>query len=440
MAPAVNETLSTRLIAETVAFFENNFQSHLASIDLALVWAIRLVLGLLLIIPALRALLDWGRKSWASDGLEAVYVCSECREEVPERTVRCPHCDFVFPSSLLRAVMTLVVLALAYWTAAQRDNSLLFGGLLAFYGSITLTVLAYNLSERMQNQALLMRCHALFELLIRAITRLRELWVKAEWGLRLIFTLSFYGILLLGLRLYGVPSAAFSVELASIAAKSTFLFALLTLSAVFVLINQLWRFQGFSVLALSVASLLFFTGMTLVCHGLHELTAHPPVASPEHWMMSAQPLDDGRLYVRYHGPKKAVVTALVKPLEPQQLQFSFTLLRVKKFSYRRYFLKHIDAQLLEGQPVPGPLRRSTQLSWWQPLAEPNTWPFLLYSLAASKDKPQWFDKLEIDIDPQQPRVWRVPMKAGVGVQIFVDDARVYYKYDDSSRVIELERS
>jgi hypothetical protein len=435
----MNETLTAKLLEETLTFLEKTFQSELINIDLALAWVIHLVIGMLFVVPALSVFLKWLRKTFGRSGRQEVLVCGHCREEVHEHCVRCPSCEAVFPSSFLRALLTVGVLFLASWTADLRESPLLFWSLIGVYGIGVLGVVLFIWVEKFREWSPARSIHGLVGRCVSATIKGRELWAKGELAARVLVVLLFYGSLLTGLHQYGLPSPGSDSGLAEVFTKLTFVCGLLAFTSLTVLIAQLRRFQGFATLVLALCSLLFFSLGAVTSHGLAGFMGVKQVASEEHWVMVASRQGNDKIELEYRNGSGLKIKSIVTVSDASQLRFGTSLLLIKRFNYRRYFLSTIHCDSIAGALPATPKERSTQASVWQTIWTPSLLIFHVYSLASERESPEWIKRIEARVDPQEPRTWKIPLAKGKAVEIYIDGVRIFYREQGQAELTELER-
>jgi hypothetical protein len=436
----VNDTLTAKILEETLTFLEKTFRNELSTIDFTLAWSIHLVIGLLFVVPAVSVVFQWLRKAFVRSGRQEVLVCGHCREEVHEHFVRCPSCEAVFPSSFLRALLTLGILFLASWTAEQQGHPAIFWSLISLYGVIIIAVGLFVWSAKFREIKAAKAVHSLVGRCVDATIKGRELWARGEALVRILVVLVFYSSLILGLHQYGLPSAQSEGSLAEVLTKLTFVCGLLSFTSLAVLVAQLRRFQGFATLVLAFSALLFFTLGTIVSHGLSGAVRVKQRASPDHWVLSATKLGAGKVEIRFKNASGHKVRSVVKVHDASQLRFTTSLLLVKRFAYRRYFLLAVPCDSVIGVLPPNPRERSTQMSFWQTIWTPSLWIYHLYSTAGNKELPDWVTKIEAKVDPQEPRTWKVPLNQGKELEIFIDGIRIFYREKGVKELTELERA
>lgn len=429
----MNETLTTRLLSETFEFLETTFRGELALIDHGLAWTIHLVIGLLFLVPVLQAIGRRLGRVFANDAPQTVLVCARCREEVHEHCVRCPSCEHVFPSSFLRACATVAVVLLAWWTAGQRDSPLLFQSLLGVYAAIVVLLGAFALSGRLRESRVGKAGQSTIDRVVGASVRVRELWTRAEVFVRALLLLAFYVSLLIGLQHTGLPTPMEQTRFPDVLSKLAFLSALLAFTSLAVLFRQLRHFHGFATLVLAVASLLFFTGTALTSHALANLARPAAVDAPEKLAFSVTRRDSGELLIERRDARGRWIQArLVEP--SGTLRFRTSLLVIPRFGYRRYFLAAV-----EGAPsLPSAREVAAGRSWSEALLDPRKLAGPIYVAAAQDSPPDWIRRLDVRVDPQPPRTWRVEVPAGKTLRVYVDGTRIFTRLEGSESIVELE--
>lgn len=436
--------ITAKVLEETLAFVEENFRDEIAGLDSFLVILVHLIIILLFVVPAGAVLLRWARARFGGAGRQEVLVCGTCREEVHEHCVRCPSCETVFPSSFLRALITLGVLYIASLTADQVDNPGLFYTLIGLYSVVALSVGAFLAFEKVRELKPAKAVHNVTMKFMAATVKGRELWAKGEAVVRVLVVLVFYASLLLGLHRFGLPAEATESGVGELLSKFSFVCGLLAFTSLAVLIAQLRRFHGFATLVLSLCALFFFAFTCLLSHGLGTFVVEKPITSPDNWVLSAKKQDDGQVELQFSNVLGRPIKSLLTVKDSSKLTFSTSLLLMKKLEYRRYFLKTIEYEKVEGSLPPSPDLRATQVGLWESVWAPSKNIYHCYKVgkmwSPEDERPDWAKKIGLKVDPNPNlRRWEIPLSSGKEVRLYFDGTKIYYLVEGAKDPIQLEQ-
>lgn len=436
--------ITAKVLKETLLFIEENFRDELVTLDSVLVFLVHLIILLLFVVPAAAVLLRWARKRFGGAGRQEVLVCGTCREEVHEHCVRCPSCETVFPSSFLRALITLGVLYLASLTADQADNPALFYSLIGLYSLVTLSVGAYLGIEKVRELKPAKAAHNVVVKFLAVTVRGRELWAKGEALVRVLVVLVFYASLGFGLHRFGLPVETTDSGVGEILSKFSFVCGLLAFTSLAVLIAQLRRFHGFATLVLSLCSLLFFTLTCFMAHGLGTFVVEKPITSADNWVLSAKAQDAGTIEIQFKNVSGGRIKSLLTVKDSSKLTFSTSLLLMKKIEYRRYFLSTIEHESVSGSLPPSPDLRAAELGLWDSIWSPSENIYHCYKVgkmwSPEDERPDWAKKIELKVDPNpNQRRWEIPLSSGKEVQLYFDGTKIYYLLEGAEDPVQLEQ-
>ncbi|MDF1665144.1 MAG: hypothetical protein P1V97_25505 [Planctomycetota bacterium] len=436
--------ITAKVLEETLTFIEENFSDEIAGLDSFLVLLVHLIIILLFVVPAGAVLLRWARARFGGAGRQEVLVCGTCREEVHEHCVKCPSCETVFPSSFLRALITLGVLYLASLTADQVDSPGVFYTLIGLYSLLALSVGAFLSFEKVRELKPAKVVHNVAMKFMAATVKGRELWAKGEAVVRVLVVLVFYASLTLGLHRFGLPAEATESGIGELLSKFSFVCGLLAFTSLAVLIAQLRRFHGFATLVLSLCSLFFFTLTCLLAHGLGTFVVEKPITSPDNWVLTAKSEGEGKIELQFNNVAGSTIKSLLTVKDSSKLTFSTSLLLMKKLEYRRYFLKTIEHESIAGSLPPSPDLRAAQVGLWDSVWAPSKNIFHCYKVgkmwSPEDERPDWAKKIGLKVDPNPNlRRWEIPLVSGKEVRLYFDGTKIYYLVEGEKDPIQLEQ-
>ena len=419
----MNETLTARLVENTFALLAETFPEALGALDRALGVSIQLVIGLLFVIP----LMSYGLRLWArrSGHRRSVQLCGSCREELPERCARCPGCARVFPSSFLRSLVVLAVLALAFWTSEQRGQPAVFVALLVGYATILGFVLACRMSSRVRESRVARLGEAGIRGMVSASVRGRELWARGEAVTRLALVLAYYASLLAGLQSQGVPASPDQLGFGPVFDKLCFLQLLLAFCSLSVFIARVQRFEGLATLVLAGSSLLFFIGGAIIAHSLAAVAAPAVLTAPAHRALSAERDAGGVVTLSYLDAEGRPRTERLE-LAGDRLELSVSILVIERFGYARFVLRSVGGEAGSR----GPSARFAELGWLGVLRDPGRLGEKLFALTDTSDPPSWLSELGAEIDPNGPRSPHLRLARGERLELFLVGDAMYWRSTD----------